>query len=105
MVKHIAFSPEAPPSFPPKRSDPAWFTSFCSLREYIVSLTYLIAGLKVYSCIHIVRLETRQQQHMKACGRGGWTLFMFNRIELAAAPRADEIAPTVTRAWMRLPQQ
>ena len=34
---------------------------------------------------------------MKACGRGGWTLFMFNRIGLATAPRADEIAPAVTR--------
>ena len=35
---------------------------------------------------------------MKACGRGGWALFMFNRIGLATAPRADEIAPAVTRA-------
>ena len=28
----------------------------------------------------------------------GWALFMFNRIGLATAPRADEIAPAVTRA-------
>ena len=35
---------------------------------------------------------------MKACGRGGWALFMFNRIGLATDPRADEIAPAVTRA-------
>ena len=35
---------------------------------------------------------------MKACGCGGWALFMFNRIGLATAPRADEIAPAVTRA-------
>ena len=34
---------------------------------------------------------------MKACGRGGWALFMFNRIGLATAPRTDEIAPAVTR--------
>ena len=34
---------------------------------------------------------------MTACGRGGWALFMFNRIGLATAPRADEIAPAVTR--------
>ena len=35
---------------------------------------------------------------MKACGRGGWALFMFSRIELATAPRADEIAQAVIRA-------
>ena len=35
---------------------------------------------------------------MKACGRGGWALFMFNCIGLATAPRVDEIAPAVTRA-------
>ena len=35
---------------------------------------------------------------MTACGCGGWALFMFNRIGLATAPRADEIAPAVTRA-------
>ena len=35
---------------------------------------------------------------MTACGRGGWALFMFNRIGLATAPRADEIASAVTRA-------
>ena len=34
---------------------------------------------------------------MTACGCGGWALFMFNRIGLATAPRADEIAPAVTR--------
>ena len=35
----------------------------------------------------------------------GWALFMFNRIGLATAPRADEIAPAVTRAQtlLRIP--
>ena len=40
---------------------------------------------------------------MMACGRGGWALCMFNSIGLATAPRADEIAPAVTRAQTQSP--